>query len=224
VNEYLSENEQWELLKRWLRENIPWIVGGIAVAAVGLFGWRYWEARNERLALEASVRYEQVLQAFGAGDRPRALALVDELRAEHPRSGYVHQGDLVAARVFVETGELGQAAERLARVMREADDRELALIARLRLARVQLALERPDEALKTLEARDIGAFEPRFREVRGDAHYARGDREAALREYRAALAGGDASQVVDGDLLELKINDLVADRVGTQEAATAAAN
>ncbi len=52
-----------------------------------------------------------------------------------------------------------------------------------------------------------GAFAGRFAEVRGDAYFAKGDKTAALREYRAARAAiGPASAA--NDLLDLKINDL----------------
>ena len=59
-------------------------------------------------------------------------------------------------------------------------------MARLRLARVQVAQNHPDAALSTLGTADQGAFEGRFAEVRGDAYFAKGDKAAALREYRAA--------------------------------------
>lgn len=223
MNEFYSEQEQWERLKRWLRLNGPWIVGGVAAGALALAGWRWWEARNERLAMQASERYEQVLEAFDRGDRTRGMTLIDELRRDYRSSPYADQAELLAARVLVESNELPQAAERLARVMQSTRDRELALVARLRLARVQIAQEKPDEALATLDVPDAGAFAPRFQEVRGDAYLAKGDRTAALREYRAARVA-DAAAVVDTRLLDLKIADLLADGVGSPEAATAAAN
>jgi len=42
--------------------------------------------------------------------------------------------------------------------------------------------------------------------LRGDALLAKGDREGALKEYRAARASG--ADTVDGELLDLKINEL----------------
>jgi len=207
MDEFLSESEQWEALKRWLRENGLWILAGIGVGVLGLAGWRWWEARTERLALEAAVKYQQTLEAFDRGDRTRGLTLVDELRRDYGSSPYVDQAELAASRVFVEQNELDKAAERLRRVMEESEDRELALVARLRLARVQLAQNRPDDALATLNAGEPGAFAPRYHEVRGDALLAKGDKTGALQEYQAARAG-DVAAVVDTALLDLKINDL----------------
>jgi predicted negative regulator of RcsB-dependent stress response len=108
----------------------------------------------------------------------------------------------------VRNGQLDKAAATLQVLLGRTEDPQLALVARLRLARVQLALSKPDDALATLSAaKDAGAFEPRFQEVRGDIHLAKGDREAALKAYRAAQAGA-VSGTVDGELLDLKINDL----------------
>ncbi len=93
------------------------------------------------------------------------------------------------------------------------------LVARLWLARVQVSQNHPDAALQTLGTSDQGAFDGRFAEVRGDAYFAKGDKAAALREYRAArLALGPAQAA--NDLLDLKINDLAGDATSAPAAAT----
>ena len=85
--------------------------------------------------------------------------------------------------------ELDKAAARLQdRSWRALRDHALALIARLRLARVQVAQNKPDEALATLDAVDPGGFALRYHEVRGDAFAAKKDPPSALKEYRAARA------------------------------------
>jgi predicted negative regulator of RcsB-dependent stress response len=208
VDELMSESERWEEVKRWLRENGLWIVAGVGLGVLGLTAWQWWQARTERLAIEAGSRYQQVLDAFGRGDRTRAFTLIDELRRDHPDSAYRDQAELAAARAYVDDKDLEKAAERLRFVMGDTEDRELALIARLRLARVQIAQNRVDDALATLQVEDAGAFTPRYHEVRGDALHAKGDRAGALKEYQAARAAAVAA-VVDTALLDLKINDLL---------------
>jgi predicted negative regulator of RcsB-dependent stress response len=150
VDDYYSEQEQWERVKAWLRENGLWLIAGILIGIGALVGWRWWEARVERIAQEASGRYEQVLEALGRGDRTRSQTLVDELRRDYASSPYVDQADLVIARSDVEAGELPKAIERLTRVMNGSKDAELQHVARLRLARVQIAQGNPDTALATL--------------------------------------------------------------------------
>jgi predicted negative regulator of RcsB-dependent stress response len=207
VDDYLSEKEQVEQVKAWLRANVPWIVAGIAVGGLAILGWRWWQTHTDELALQAGAQYQQVLIAFNAGDKARGLSLADDLQRDHASSPYADQANLAAARVLVETNELERAAQRLATVAQGSRDPELATIAKLRLARVQISLGKPDEALATLGAPLAGAFASRYHEVRGDAYYAKGDKAAALDEYRAArLAAGSA--FAENDVLNLKINDL----------------
>ncbi len=210
MEDYLSENEKWEALKAWLRENGLSIVAGVAVGAAGLGGWKWWEARQERLALEASAKYEQVLEAFARADQTRGKTLIAELERDHASSPYVDQAHLLAASSAVSAGQLDEAAANLSRVVESSDDRELALIARLRLARVQVAQSKLDDALKTLSPEEPGAFAARFHEVRGDVYFEKGDKANALKEYRAARERGTMS-APGNEVLDLKINDLVAD-------------
>jgi predicted negative regulator of RcsB-dependent stress response len=210
VEDYLSENEKWEAVKQWLRENGLSIVAGIAVGAAGLGGWKWWQAREERLALEASARYEQVLDAFARGDQTRGKTLIAELERDYAKSPYVDQAHLLSASSAVSSGQLDQAAQSLSTVVEKSKDRELAQIARLRLARVQVAQNKLDEALKTLGTEDPGAFAARFHEVRGDVYFEKGDKAAALKEYQAARQNGIPSGPA-AEVLDLKINDLVAD-------------
>jgi len=207
VEEYLSEKEQLDRLLGWLRVNTPWIVIGLACGGLIVFGVRWWQSRAERIGVEASQSYAQILEAFDHGDRTRGLDLVEQLSRNHAGSPYVDQAQLAAARLLLETGQPDRAASYLQVVMEHSKDPQLALVARLRLARVQVALNHPDTALTTLGTADQGAFQGRFAEVRGDAYFAKGDKASALREYRAARQAIGPAQAAN-DLLDLKINDL----------------
>jgi predicted negative regulator of RcsB-dependent stress response len=206
VDDYLTEQEQWERLKGWLKQNGPWAVAGIAIAAAGLGGWRWWQARAEQRLLTAAAEYQQLLAEFGRNDLAAAEQHADALVAAYPGTGYAEQAELAAARVEMENGKAAAAMERLQRVMQKATDPGLALTARLRLARVQVDQNQADAAIATLAGAEAGAFAPRFAEVRGDALLAKGDRAGALAAYREARAAGAAGS--DVDLLDLKINDL----------------
>jgi predicted negative regulator of RcsB-dependent stress response len=206
VDEYLNEKEQWERVLAWLREQGPWILAGVAVA-LGLFGgWHFWQNRMQQRDLAAASRYDQVINAFTHNDIVGGFRLADGLVKEFPRTAYADQADLAVARVQVETKQLDQAAARLQHVLGSTKDAELALIARLRLARVQLAQGKADDALKTLDAAKPGAFAARYAEVRGDALLAKGDRDGALKAYREARGSG--ASTLDTGLLDLKIGEL----------------
>jgi predicted negative regulator of RcsB-dependent stress response len=220
VDDYLTEKEQWERIKAFIRQEGPWVLAAVAIVVIAFNGWQWWQNRGERRVQDASARYEQVLLTLEQGNRERGLALIDALRRDYPGSPYVDQADLVAARVFVEQGDLDKAASRLRAVSQSSRDPGLAIIARLRLARVQISAGKPQEALATLGSSDDGAFAASFHEVRGDAYLANGDKPAALREYLAAkLTAGPAA--APNELLTLKIQDLAGEGHGAPPAAAA---
>jgi predicted negative regulator of RcsB-dependent stress response len=214
VDEYMNEQEQWEYVRNWVRQNGVWLLAGVVLASAGLWGWRSWQAHREAMLLDAGTQYQQVLMAIGRNDLPGVIAAADRLAAAHPRTGYADQAQLAAARMQVEGNQIPGALARLQQVESATRDEELKLLVRLRIARLQIEQNRVDDALATLNAVQPGAFAGRYAEVRGDALLAKGDRAGALKAYREAQAaqavqaagagGGDRG----GDLLTLKINAL----------------
>jgi predicted negative regulator of RcsB-dependent stress response len=202
-----NEQEQWERLKLWLRENGLWIVTGVAIGVLGLVGWNWWGDRQVRIAEEAGTRFTQMVDAFARNDRTRGFSLIDEIGRDYGATPYADLARLTGARVHVEANELDKAAASLTTVMNGAKDEELRLVARLRLARVQAAQGKPDDALATLNGAQAGEFAARFDEARGDILFAKGDAAGALKAYQSAhIAGKDGA--IDRELLDLKIRDL----------------
>ena len=112
MDEFLSEQEQWERLKTWLKQNAPWAIAGVAIAAAGLSGWRWWQARAEQRLLTAAAEYQQLLTEFGRNDLAAAEQHADALVAAYPGTGYAEQAELAAARVEMENGKAAAAMER----------------------------------------------------------------------------------------------------------------
>lgn len=207
AEDYLTDDEQWEAVKRWIVDNGVWVLAGIVLGVVGLVGYRYVDnSRNER-ALRASAQFSEMSAAMERSDNARSRQLADGLIKDYPSSPYADQAQLTLARLAVDAGQLPGAVAPLTQVMNNSKDAELRHIARLRLARVLTDQGRPDEAIKTLAEDTPGAFAARYHEVRGDAFQAKKDVKSALTEYQAALQGGEAGGA-DAALLELKIADL----------------
>lgn len=227
MEEYLSEKEQWEQIKAWLRDNGLWIIAGVAVGAAALGGWRWYQDHVDNFGVQAAGKYTQVLEAIARGDRTQGFMLLGELERDYSSSPYVDQGKLMAARIYVDSGELDKAVSELQQVAEHSKDSELALLARMRLARVQIAQNKADAALATLNGLKPGAFEPRYHEIMGDAYYAKGNKAGALKEYLKAKIGDFGGS--DSQQLDLKISDLSAEnpppvaKAVTPPAATAAA-
>jgi predicted negative regulator of RcsB-dependent stress response len=206
VSDY-SEAEQMERAKGWLKTNGIWIIAGIAIGAGGLGAWNWYQDRRNAQAETASARYEELVDAFTRNDKARGMTLVDQLNREYAWTPYASLGTLIAARVQVESNELDKAVVSLKSVMDNAKDDELKMVARLRLARVQAAQAKYDDALATLKVENSGEFAPRIADTRGDVLLAKGDRAGALKEYLAARTSEDNGRI-DFELLDLKIRDL----------------
>ena len=220
-----DEQDQWEALKGWLRQNGMALVAGLLLGTIGLLGWRWWQGHQVEQAQASTTAYEAMLQSFDSPDKDAAGKAFDSFIAAHAGSAYGPAARLAYARVLVERNELDKAVTQLAEVSSKAGDEQLRLVARLRLARVQLALGKHDEALATLGSLPEGAFKSTYAEVKGDVLLAKGDQAGALAQYQAAKAArqsgelGLAAQAPGReDLLALKLHDLSAAAPAATEA------
>ena len=210
AEEYLTDDEQWEAVKRWIAENGVWVMGGVVLGAALLFGWRYYQSHHNDTALQAAAQFGELTTALERDDRNKSRQLAEGIGKDFPGSPYADQAQLTIARLFVDEGKPASAVAPLTQVMNDSKDSELRHIARLRLARVLTDQGKPDDAIQTLAQDTWGAFATRAHEARGDAFYAKQDFKGAVAEYKAALSGGETSKV-DFALLELKIADLGAE-------------
>jgi predicted negative regulator of RcsB-dependent stress response len=205
--EYLTDDEQLEHVKRLTAEYGPWMLGAVVLGLAFVFGFRYYEGyRNER-AMQAASRFTGMTSALQHDDRAQARQIADALIKDFPNSPYADQAKMTLARLAVDDGLDANAIPLLTQVMENSKDTELRHIARLRLARVLIDQGKPEDAIKTLSD-EPGAFAARYHEVRGDAYYAKKDLQRASSEYKAALGESGLQGGVDSALLTLKIADL----------------
>ncbi len=206
-DEYLTDDEQLEHVKRLTAEYGPWMLGAVVLGLAAVFGLRYYEGyRNER-AMQAASRFTSMTSALQHNDRAQARHIADGLITDFANSPYADQAKMTLARLAVDDGQDANAIPPLTQVMESSKDTELRHIARLRLARVLIDQCKPDDAIKTLSD-EPGAFAASYHEVRGDAYFAKKDLQRASTEYKAALAESGANRGADSALLSLKIADL----------------
>lgn len=215
--EHHEEMERVDELKRWWRENRWFVVAGVVIGIGAVGGWRGWEWWTARQAEAASALYAKVASAVSAGDAAGYDAQLATLVADYARTPYAANAALLVAKAAVDAGDLAKAQVQLNWVASHARDAELKLLARVRLARVQLASGEHAAALATLDALtasgppqgggEAGAFEGQAQEVRGDTLRVLGRTEEARAAYQAALAAGGEG-LVDRALVELKLADL----------------
>jgi predicted negative regulator of RcsB-dependent stress response len=206
AEEYLTDDEQLEAVKRAFTEYAPWILGGVVLGVGGWFGIQYYRSHQNAQAMQAADQFSQMTAALQMNDPQKSLQIADGLIKNFPSSPYADQAQLTIARIDVESGKPADAVAPLTHVMNESKDSELKQVARLRLARVLIDQGKPDDAIKTLAGGTPGSFAGRYHAVHGDALYAKKDIPGAIAEYNMALSTSDGG--ADAAMLQLKLADL----------------
>lgn len=208
MDDFLTEQQQAEQVKGWLRQNGLFLVGGVVLGLGALFGWNQWNHYQQRQAEAASAAYDAFLVAVRAGLLTEAEAGMNTLASGYGSSPYTDQARLAMARLYLDQSKPDQAVGYLEQVVKTGASPEFQSIARLRLARVLVFQEKYDEALKTLADSGSKAFAPAFHDVRGDVYYAMGKSAEARSEYEQALNGELAATAVDKTYVQAKLDDL----------------
>ena len=202
--EYETEEQQVEALKAWWAENGKSVMLGVGIGVAAIGGWQFWGKHKESQAREASDGYEQTIQSLADGGNAADVAA--KVKKDHKNSLYATYAALAAARSYVEQNDLAGAEKELAWAVSNSPIKEMALTARIRLARVQGALGKHDEAFKSLPKKTPESFTALVEEVRGDLYVATGDAAKARQAYQAAL---DSDQVgADRNAITMKLNEL----------------
>ncbi len=210
MDDYLSEREQVEQIRAWLKENLAWIVGGLLIGIGGIVGLNYMKDRKLQIGEMASAEYTALRDALAAGSMENARVRLETLSSDYDGTPYLDQARLAVAAAVLAEGDAGSAEVYLRAALEHTADPDLARVVRLRLARVLIGSDRADEALDVLDLAGAGSFAGQYHELRGDIFAARDETTAAREEYQAALDAGLA-QTVDADAVLRKLAALPAE-------------
>jgi predicted negative regulator of RcsB-dependent stress response len=217
VDELLSEKEQIEAMRGWWRENGRYIISGVVIGVGLLLGWNYWTDQKASSELEASQIYETLVDEVAAGNAEAAQTIATDLYENHASTVYADQARLAMARLYMDKGRDEDAATELQALLDAGGDSPETMVARVRLARILLYQEKPQEAIDLLQGFSDTAFAARYSEALGDAYVALGRSDDARDAYTLALADNPNAPTVNRTLVQMKINDLPRADVGSGE-------
>jgi len=183
----LEEQEQLEDLKAWWSRwgnLITGVVLAVAIAVVGVQGWRWWKQRE---ADQASTLYAAAIVGLRSDDVAKTRDAVTQLTDRYGSTAYSGSAAMLFARLLFDKGDKDGATAQLQWVVDHGSP-EQRQIARYRLAQVQFDAKKFDDALRTLDAKIDPPYEGVYADLRGDILAAAGRNDDARGAYQDALA------------------------------------
>ena len=201
MEQYRTEEEQVEALKRWWDENGKATIAASLLALVAGCGWQGWQGFQQEQLATASDSYQRLLQAMstpeaGEPDTAAAREIAGQIKKEYGGSTYAQFAALHLARMAVNDADLATAEAELRWVLAKADaGSDIAQITQLRLARVLASSGDATQALTLLDAGADGDYAGAYAMARGDVFMMQGDESQARAAYSEArvLAAADAT-------------------------------
>ena len=219
MDDFLTDQQQAARVRGWLREYAPGAIVALAVGVGGYFGYAQWQSHGERQAGEASELYEELRSVLDSANRDSAEELLERLVSDFAGSGYADHARLLMAKEYVDTTRPSEAARQLSEVVAGTADDNLRQLARLRLARVYLYMDQPEEGLAALEAEPPAENWGQLTEdMRGDLYRTLGRADEARTAYQKALEG---TGQVDAGWIRMKL-DYVSGMAGADDLEDAA--
>jgi predicted negative regulator of RcsB-dependent stress response len=207
----LQEQEQLDALKAWWRDNANWVTAFSAAVLLGVLAYQGWSWYGLRQAAAASSLYEEFEKAASSKDpkdAAKARDLVGTLIDQHGSTLYAALAALRAAKSNIDAGDLKTAKGQLTWVAEHASQKELSVLARVRLAGILLDEKAYDQALEALKADVPDAFAGEFADRRGDVYAAQGKVKDARAAYTEALAKAGSEPM--RTLIQMKLDALPA--------------
>jgi predicted negative regulator of RcsB-dependent stress response len=207
LTEYLTEQEQIEILKNWVKQYSLVILAGVAIAVLSITGWRYWEQRQDNILRHASAVYDEMLTMRAQNDSNATLTQAEKLYTHYSHTVYGEMSALMIARAAVLKKDYAKASEQYQWVIDHSKTSAIRQIARLRLARILIAQQKTEDALTILNKVEDKTFAGLIDEIRGDAYLATKNTSMAYQAYQKALDEIPNAEIVR-PLLRMKLDNL----------------
>jgi predicted negative regulator of RcsB-dependent stress response len=214
--EVLDEHEQGELVRKWLRANTFSILVGIGIGLLLIFGYQQWQARTMQTRGEAAMQFASFVEAVDAERHEDAERIAQTLRQDFAKSPYAVFASLSEAETAAAKGDLTGAASSLEKADQLASDPTLKSLIAIRQARVSLARDDAETALKLLDRVAKLEYPALAGELRGDVLAKLGRIDDARAAYTEVLTHLDF-QSPNRSFVEMKLGNLGATAVEKQK-------
>lgn len=184
----LEEQESIDQLKAWWEKWGTPVTAVVCIGCLAFAGWNVWNWYQRNQGAKASAVYVSLQNAVISLDQKNIVSTSTGLIDGYSSTVYAALGALNAASAQAKLGDYAAAENLLNWVINSSGRPEYADIAHLRLAAVQLSMNKPDEALKSLGAvKSSPSVEVELNDRLGDAYFSKGDYDQAKSHWEKVI-------------------------------------
>lgn len=203
--DYMNEQEQVDMIKNWWKRHGNRLLILVLIVVLGVAGYRYWQSYQKNEVAKNGDRYMSLVVSAQKKDAVNIQAKAQSLMKNAPKSVYSGLAALTLGGFNASQGKLDQAVSNFEWVLNNQKNADLTAMAQLRLARIYLAQNKPDNAIKALTPVSKG-YIASFEMLMGDAYAVKKDTPKAASAYQAALKA--ANKLPIKPIIELKLHNL----------------
>lgn len=199
-----TEEQQVESIKKFWSDNGNAIIAGLAIGFAGFIGLNYYNDHKLQQELNTSEAYQTMIEE-GAENGTEFEAAGNAFIAEYSASSYAMLTAIGLAKEAAEKQDWVKAETYLNTAIEKSVDDGIKAIVTERLARVQLQLEKYEQALMTLTPKLPASFDASVEEIKGDIYFKQGKKSLARNAYQASI---DFATEGTNPALQMKLDDL----------------
>ncbi len=173
AEELETEEQRIEALAKWWKDNKRSVITGLIAGIAIVVGWNSWKTYQHEQAEQASEIYQEILSiSLDESKADTIEVLANQLKEDYGSTAYSAFSALFLAKVKANAGDLPAAMSVLQDALKQAPYSGFDNLVRLRMLRILLAQDKPEEAIQVLaniNPATAGQFEAQFEDIKGDA-------------------------------------------------------
>ena len=207
-----SEEENFELISSWWNKYKYVAIFLLFIVISGILFFEYWTQASQNKRHELAQEYHVFIESLDDTSQENKQNIRDFIE-RFTDTPYANMASLHLSKVYVENGDLIEASKELKNIIESTSSSwgnqydPIESTARLRLAKILLSLEKPQEALEVVKQAKV--LNGAMLEVKGDAESQLNRFNEANISYLQALESTQSSSLKS--LIRMKIADLQTD-------------
>jgi len=202
-----TDDEELDKIKEFWAQYGKTLILGITLGLVMVAGWLGWQNWQGQRQSQAALAFHQIEQLSRANQPEAAMQAARKLASSDQGTVYATLALMIGAHEAMSQNDTAKAHIYLQDAIKSTTQPSLAALARLRLARVQWAQNKPDAALATLkETTPPAPYVSLYADLAGDIQASQKNWTAARTSYEQALR----DPATAGGLVQIKLDNLPA--------------